>query len=245
MADTVKLPGVGPVDKKWLYVGGAAIAGIVGYAYWNSARSSNSEVSDYTTPDYAMDESVDEYVNPGGSQNPVEEDYNPDPTTNTQWGQKAVSILIDLGYDGVAAALAVGKYMARQNLTSVQADMIRAAQGQIGPPPSGNFPVDSTPTPTTPTTPAGKPGKDLPAPKNVRVGKRFKNSLELVWDPVPGATGYRMFKDGYGANIGHSLDSRGTVAGLKPGSRYLFHVRAMGVGSTMSPAGSVKGTTTK
>src|SRR5215216_414316 len=108
---TMKIPGIGPVEKKWVYVGGAAVAGIVGYAYWNKTRAENSEVeiSDYTTePDYAMDSGVDSYVNPGGSQAPVNEDNLAAPTTNAEWSQQAKDILIDLGFEPLAVGVAIG-----------------------------------------------------------------------------------------------------------------------------------------
>jgi hypothetical protein len=36
---TVKLPGIGPVKTQWVWVGGALVVGIVGYAYWNRQRT--------------------------------------------------------------------------------------------------------------------------------------------------------------------------------------------------------------
>ncbi len=62
---TVKVPGIGQVEKKYVYIGGALVAGIVGYAYWSRARATASEdVADYTTAepsgtDSAYDGGVD------------------------------------------------------------------------------------------------------------------------------------------------------------------------------------------
>lgn len=178
---TVKIPGIGPVEKKWVYIGGAFVVGIVGYAYWNKSRAdaAESDVSDFTEgPGYAMDSGVDEYVNPGGSQPPVEEDYVTAPTTNAEWAQKAIKILVDTGYDPIEASVAVGRYMSRKSLTGTQANMIRAASAQLGPPPVGSYPITITPTTPTPKPepkppvvkppvkpPPAKPPVNKPKPK--------------------------------------------------------------------------------
>lgn len=207
---TVKIPGIGPVEKKWVYIGGAFVVGIVGYAYWNKSRAdaAETEVSDYTTdPDYAMDSGVDEYVNPGGSQPPVEEDYISAPTTNGEWAQKAIAVLVDTGYDPIAASLAIGRYIARQNLNQKQADMVRAASSQLGPPPEGDFPIKSYPGPDKPPTkPKPDPGgpsidpifpKPKPKPPSTQPVGKYRTVTR--W-PLPGSSLWSIaqqeYKDG-------------------------------------------------
>jgi hypothetical protein len=203
---TVKIPGIGPVEKKWVYIGGAFVVGIVGYAYWNKSRAdaAETEVSDYTEgPGYAMDSGVDEYVNPGGSQAPVEEDYVTAPSTNAEWAQKAIAILVDTGYDPIEASIAVGRYLARQSLTSTQANMIRAASAQLGPPPVGDFPITITPTTPTPKPDEPKPPVVKPPAKPPVKPKPPAPSGKYVtvtrW-PLPGSSLWsiatREYKDG-------------------------------------------------
>lgn len=206
---TVKIPGIGPVEKKWVYVGSALVAGIVGYAYWNRARadSAESEVSDYTTePDYAMDSGVDDYVNPGGSQDPVDEDFLTAPANNAEWSQKAISVLIDLGYDSLEAANAIGRYMGRQTLTTKQADMVRVATSQLGPPPTGSFPITITPTTPTPK-PEPKPPVIKPPvkptpkpPPNVKPKPPSGRTVTVTRWPLPGSSLWsiasKYYKDG-------------------------------------------------
>lgn len=225
---TVKIPGIGPVEKKWVYIGGAAVAGIVGYAYWTRVRESEPEVSDYTgeaTGEYAYDGSVDEYVNPGGSEAPVEEDYNPAPSNNVEWGQKATSILIDLGYEPIAAGIAVGQYLLRQKLAVTQAEMIRTATGQLGPPPSGTFPIDTTPTPPATQYPAGTTLKGATGLKQV---SSTNTSIGLDWNEVDGAVGYFMYVEGHGKPYGYSRTSNGIMGGLPKRGAYTVYVRAVG-----------------
>lgn len=205
---TMKIPGIGPVEKKWVYIAAAATAGIVGYAYWNKSRAeaAESEVSDYTEgPGYAMDSGVDEYVNPGGSQPPVEEDYVSAPTTNAEWAQKAVAILVETGYDPIEASLAVGRYLARQTLTSTQANMIRAASAQLGPPPVGSYPITVTPTtptkPDDPKPPVIKPPVKPPVkPPTVKPKPPSGKYVTVTRWPLPGSSLWsiasREYKDG-------------------------------------------------
>jgi hypothetical protein len=234
---TVKIPGIGPVEKKWVYVGGALVAGIVGYAYWNKSRvdvtESDTEVADYTTgTDYAMDSGVDEYVNPGGSQAPIEEDYVTAPTTNAEWSQKAISILVDTGHDPISASLAVGKYMARQDLTSTQANMIRAASAQLGPPPVGSFPITVTPDAPKEEKPSGS---ELGQVTGIRVLDRSPTTVNVTWNKVPGALNYAIYREGYSSSIGFSFDNVQRIVGLPRGKTTKIRMRAYAFDQSPGP----------
>lgn len=205
MPDTVKLPGIGPVDKKWVYVGGAFVVGIAGYAYWNSARADNSEIADYTTdPDYVHDGGEDEYENPGGSEPPVEEDFLAEPTTNAQWSQLALEKLTDAGYEFLAVTAALAKYFARQTLSASQAEIIRAAHALIGPPPVGDYPIRTSPTPDPDPKPKPEPKPPVikppvkPGPKPVP--KPTGRFVTVTRWPLPGSSlwsiAVRYYKDG-------------------------------------------------
>lgn len=51
MADTVKLPGMGNVKKQYVYIGGALIAGIAGYAWWRYLQAGGSASADVAVGD--------------------------------------------------------------------------------------------------------------------------------------------------------------------------------------------------
>jgi hypothetical protein len=230
---TVKIPGIGPVEKKWVYISGAFVVGLVGYAYWNKSRAdaSESEISDYTEgPGYAMDSGVDEYVNPGGSQAPVEEDYITAPTTNAEWAQKAIAFLVDNGYDPIEASIAVGRYMARQTLSSTQANMIRAASGPLGPPPVGSYPITSEPTPTTPTPTQPK----LVAPTGLSAHDIGRTTAGFIWNAVSGDRWYELQRSGRSQTY-NTASTHVSITGLKPNTRYSVKVRAVGMDKKPGP----------
>lgn len=71
--------------------------------------------------------------------------------------------------------------------------------------------------PVPPTTPTG-----------LAVGTPTSNTVPLTWDPVPGATGYRVYRGG--SLAGRPDDASYTVTGLAASSIYQFAVSAVGPG---------------
>jgi LysM repeat protein len=159
----VDLPGVGNVKRQWLYVGGAGLAGILGYAYWRrrgqvaapAAIDPNSiPATDYTNPEtYTGGNSTGTYDTTGGTVI----------STNDQWTNKALSVLSDSGFESQFVVTTLGKWLARQPLTPAEIDLVQAAKAAAGDPPVGGpYPiVHATPdSGGVPTTPGGLP---LPA----------------------------------------------------------------------------------
>lgn len=253
MTGTVKVPGIGPVDKKYVYIAGAGVLGFVGYAYWNARKAAANEVpvSDYTTADalgdgsdygdYSYDGGASDYVNPGGSQPPYSSDTNPNPQTNAEWATAAISRLSDLGYEATLVAAAIGKYMARLELTEAQADIVRQAVAILGPPPVGDFPIKVSPNGTTPPPSTGgstgSKGENLPAPNGLSTWGNGPSRLTvpLKWNAVPGADYYRVYRSDVAYNVGSSEDTQITIGGLKPNTTYKFHVRAVGDDGKLGP----------
>ena len=67
------------------------------------------------------------------------------PSTNASWAQQVEAYLQNIGYDPVAIAAAIGKYLTGQTLTSDQSGIVAAAQGFFGPPPQGAPVISVTP----------------------------------------------------------------------------------------------------
>lgn len=254
MAETVKIPGMGQVDKKWVYAGTAVVAGIVLYAYWVRSRNVEPTTSDYTGEDlegtdYGYDGSVGEYTGATGSQPPVYEDNNPFPTTNAEWTIQAVDKLTDIGYEGITVSAALGKFLGRLDLTEAQADIVRQAVALLGPPPTGEYPIKvSAGDPVTPPTPKEPvSGTKLAAPTGLTTwgNGASRHSVPLKWNPVPDAVGYRVYRKGVAYNIGHSVDTQIQVGGLSANTSYTFHVRAMGSDGKYGPASASKTVKTK
>lgn len=158
MAD-VELPGIGRVNRQWVVAGGAVVITIVGVAWWRSRSSGQVEVvPDSTT---GSDTGSNEYSNP----NPVYSDSGTSallaPTTDAEWAQRVTDKLtwFEPGY--LSAIL--GKYLARQTLTTAEAEVVRTAWAYLGHPP-GNQQILPVTTASTPGTTTPDPAPVTPAP---------------------------------------------------------------------------------
>lgn len=233
---TVKLPGMGEVQKKYVLAGGGVVALIVGYVWW-SGRQGNAG----TAGTGAVEPEGDalgtgledtsgvpgtDYV-PPVVQNPPPVVDNPDViNTNAEWARAAVAALTDVGVDTAAAASAIGRYLAGLALSAAAADIVRQAVALVGEPPSGDHPIKlepvTTPNPTLPS------GASLKGPTGLKSTGSAKTTVSLAWNPVKGAEYYRVYRKGASTNIGSSEDSKHVVSGLRANTSYTFHVRAVG-----------------
>lgn len=152
MADTVDVPQVGPVKRQWLYVGGALVVGIVGYAWWRRSQAAGLVVDPATgslgggpyanpNPDASGSDLVD---TPGGP-----------PTTNEEWTQRVVEDLGAIGTDPGFVAATLGKYLGRQQLTTDEATLVRTAWAYRGRPPVNPPEIIPATSGSTPGTPSG------------------------------------------------------------------------------------------
>lgn len=247
---TMNIPGIGSVDKKYVYIGGAVAVGVVGYAYY-AHRKTTADMSTATdgtdttavdpsaadqaatyeapyydaTADYSYPGGSNVYIPPFGSGGtPV---TGQAPTNNSEWNQAAEQCLQDRGTDGAAAGSALGRYLAGLCLSDAQADMIRNATGCVGLPPQGTFRITICTTPPTDgggsTTPGTKPAKVT----GLHSTAKTKSSVTLAWSPAANATHYRAYRSGVSTNIGDSGKATSIkVGGLRSNTTYSFHVRA-------------------
>ena len=171
-------------------------------------------------------------------------------TSNAAWAQAATAGLADVGYSETDVATALGDYLTQTPLTPAQAQLVNVAIAEYGPAPVGNLQVilqpasqPSTTTtgsgPTVPPTPvpAGSfPSRPVPpaTPGGVHQLSVTGNSVSLAWDPVPGATSYRVRATYQGALAGQiePASPGGTVHGLTPDHTYTFHVAAVNSAGT-------------
>lgn len=179
-AEKIRIPGLGEVPRTYVYVAAAAVAGIVGYAWFTSGDDEES-ADEYPVDEGDLGYGDDSYVNPapGGStvdSEPVDPDSLP-PTTNAEWTTRAVAYLESIGYTATTVLATLGKYLNKQPVTEKQADIIRAAIAAIGPPPQGEFFIIPSKTePDEPDPPQEE--KEDPGPDKVprhRVIWRKKN----------------------------------------------------------------------
>lgn len=130
MAGTIDLPVIGQVPKVAVYVGGAVVATVVGVAWWQRSR----QVGVTYAPDLATgsDTGSDKYANP-------DPHYSGDaggstiPKTDQEWAQRVLEKMtwLEPGY----VSTVIGKYLAGQGLTLVEAELVRSAWALLGKPP--------------------------------------------------------------------------------------------------------------
>lgn len=194
MAETVDVPAVGRVDKRYVYAGMALVAGIVGYAWWVRSRQASAATADPLAIEPEQPQTGGAYSNPRPVTSTVD---GTDPgaiTTNTQWSARVTEKLGQLGYDSAFLSATIGAYLARQQLTADQGELIRTAWAYAGKPPEGpdTFTLKGTSTGGGGTTP--DPTGKLPAPAGFRQGDnaQWTFAARLDWNEVPGAAGYRI-----------------------------------------------------
>jgi hypothetical protein len=185
MAETIKLPVLGPTKRGWVIAGGALIAGIVGYAWWNRARIG-------TPADEILPEDIPQDREPPptvvGEQNFDTGEVRAIINTNPEWYTAAVEYLVSTGgFDFTFTTVTLGKFLARRELTEAEANLVQAAKGAVGEPPQGGpWPIIRA-QPSGPTTPP----TTLTAPA-VRARQTSRTSVSITWGRVTGATGYQV-----------------------------------------------------
>lgn len=161
----MKLPGVGQVQTKYVWAGGAAVAGVVAYAWWHAGSSSNA------TP-AVVDPLVDSagltgdpagsggYVNPAPAGAVADPTAGTAPTTNAEWSAAATDALERVGFDTAFIGSTLGKYLDRQPLTTAEGAAVRVAWAYVGRPPGGSYPIVTAPASANGSTPPppAKPG---------------------------------------------------------------------------------------
>lgn len=227
-AGTVDIPGAGKVKKQWIVYGGTAVATLLAYKWYTAGRGSADD-------EPIFGEGYDEFGNllgsdpmmvSAGSQSGLTDRT---PTTepfgfnnNAEWTQWVVDYLSDRGVESGLALGAVGDYLGRQPLAANEATWIRGALAAAGPPPQGGpYDIIAEKPGTTPP-----PSQGLAAPVPVATSRQ-RTAVTIKWPPVATATGYYVSREGGGSGVFHPASDRShTSRGLKPGTTYVFHVRA-------------------
>lgn len=245
MAETVNVPGVGKARTIWVVAAGAAIVGIVAYAYMRRASQPVLGEGDVTPGDQW---SPDAYT--GATAPPGGETYDPSdttftdqpPRTNAEWTQRVVDWLVNVGqYDMQFTANTIGKYLSGNPLNAGEKLLVQAGIGAMGSPPAGALPIISAPEPTAPAPPGAK----LPRPSGLHLTANRRGYFAFNWSPVRGTT-YYLVK---GGPIGHPITgpvfgTQKVGRGVPSGSQRAYWVQAHAPGKTPSDwAGPLRFTT--
>lgn len=182
----------------WL-IGGAITIGVV-YWYWKKQTAASAAAASSTDTTGTTDTSgYGDFSNTGtdysglGLGSPY--NYQPVNTftpapSNALWFQQALAYLVGNGYDPATAGTALGKYLNGAGLTQDELNIVQAAIGAEGLPPSAPPPAHLE----GPTTVAG----GLTAPTlgyhTQKVGKT--TYITLTWTAVSGAVKYTVLRMG-------------------------------------------------
>ncbi|MER7193373.1 chitinase [Streptomyces flaveolus] len=91
------------------------------------------------------------------------------------------------------------------------------------------------------TGPGGETGQPPAAPAGLAAGSVTSFSVALSWSPVPGATGYAVYRDG--ARVRTVTGTSTTVTGLTPSTAYAFQVAAVNDAGESARSATVTATT--
>lgn len=226
MPEEAAVPGIGQVDKKYVYAGVAIVAGIVGYAWWSrnrassAAASSASQIDPLTGLPYSAETGTggSNYVNPNpnasgsgtGGTAPViatDQDWVSAVTTKMTW------------YEPGYLSSVLGLYIDRQGLSQEQAAVVREAWAQAGHPP-GNQQIILAGGGSTP----GPNPKAVP-PSGLHETATTKGSVSLAWNGPANANSYNVqVTGGMNSTYGPVNTPSMNWMGLKPATSYTFTV---------------------
>ncbi|MFF9206823.1 MULTISPECIES: chitinase [unclassified Streptomyces] len=91
------------------------------------------------------------------------------------------------------------------------------------------------------TGPGGTPAQPPAAPTGLTAGTITSTSVALSWQPVPGATGYAVYRDG--TKVLTVTGATATVTGLAPSTAYSFQVAAVNDAGESPKSAAVTATT--
>src|SRR6266496_664191 len=143
MPDTLKVPVLGPTKKGYVWAGAALVLGIVGYAWYSRGKSTETAPTDATAgiPDTVPTDLGPADLSTVSTGGGVSDTGLTFITTNAEWTADAVSKMVDLGYDSVTVSSALGKFLASQQVTQDEANLINTAIALSGHPPVGTFSI--------------------------------------------------------------------------------------------------------
>jgi hypothetical protein len=212
----------GGVDIKW-WIGGGAV-GILGMWYLRKTLfAPKAPTTDLTGLDTTSGTSA-----PTGTSGGYYGYYNPNTgefvggggttkiiSTNAEWAQNVlISMLGSFSdtYDAASIGLGIAKYLAGQDLSDTEFNIVETAIHLYGYPPN-------PPVPPHKGTPTG-PGTTVAGPQNLRVTGANKSWLHLAWDPPPTGTPaiytvYNVAKNDSGYSVPATMRSMNLQTGAK------------------------------
>jgi hypothetical protein len=166
------------------------------------------------------------------------------PTTNEEWATVAINWLIANNYPADKADIMIRKYLGGLTLSVGEYTMLAKVLAAIGPPPQLLPPPPEEPPPVDPPPNTDPPPTNNPPPASnlAKVTGLWKINiwtfaLELHWNSVSGATGYKITVSPQ-PSLGSDNWKGGTgkmIHGVQPGQTYTITVAAR-KGDQIGPA---------
>jgi len=188
MPETITIAGK-QVPKTYLMAGGAAVAGIVAYAYFKRDTGGATEEE---TDAGILDSMGDERIPPTTiDSSAVRVDNRTGYKSDQEWHAAAIELLLNnfgVG-DTPTAAKALDNYLANRDMTQAQIDMLHYVINTIGIPPSGqkSLRLATTTTPTPAQTSRSKPSS-ISGLKATAT----KSQITASWNKATNAGTYRI-----------------------------------------------------
>ena len=239
MAET-KVPGVGKIPRKWLWIGLGSAGLFVGWRYWQARGTSTApavtgDVGAPVDPSGVIGAPASGNVQYAGT---VQDNTSPGTIhTNAEWTAAAVEKLTNTGGWAASAVYAsLGDFLARRPLSDGEQQIVRSAIAAVGPPPEGG------PYEVIPAVGA----VELSQVTGVKALAVEKTSITVGWTAVKGVQFYYVYVAGRGGDPIGSRDTKAVVGSLKPGTTYKIQVAAAATGTgKIGPRSSTLSVTTK
>ena len=230
---TVDLPGVGPVKKPIIAAVGGLGVGFVMYMYYRNwsgvgVDTTGDQPTDPGYEDAGVLPSVSGAVSPDNSYGIGDGDTPGNSsgiTTNDAWSRFAVVQLQQAdkwSYSDITSAL--GSYLANKPLSSSAQEIVQAAIAVAGYPPVGSHTI----------IPGGDTGITV-APTGLRLVEATATTVKMAWNPVAGATGYRLYRSGVSQVVGVANGTTGEIGGLTTNQDYQIQVAAFTASGAIGP----------
>lgn len=218
---------VGPLP---LGVWTAVIAAGLAYSYYRYSQQTSSAptiVEDTSgVPDVGRRAA-------GWQYDPPPDTTTKDPTdfdTNEQWARYVIDELIAMGYEAGLVDGAIRNYIAGNGLTDGEQAVVNIALRKWGGPPQVLPPVYGEEPEDTGTDSSGTVAISFPSITG--------NSVTLAWEPVEGATSYRVERFGRSGLFTYQQRSTNTTSsqwtGLRQNTPYRFKVSARNNGTVIT-----------
>jgi hypothetical protein len=230
MAEDVKVPKLGKMNKKVVIPIVVAAGGYLAYRWWqarNAVPTDPAADGGFEDPGVLPSVAGSGGIPAGGGSN-TQTSNSSDVTTNAQWSQLALDQL-DVGdkWSRNDIAVALGNLLTGQPLTDAQQEIVRAAYAVAGHPPVGDPPI------------IGGGNTNLTvAPTGVTAGGLSQTGASISFANVAGAATYNVYASGSTAPIGTGAGAPIALAGLQPGTSYTVTVAGVSKAGTPGPKSS-------